>query len=151
MMVVAVSCPRVVDIGVNLTHQAFQHRWKEVVHESIEAGVDTLILTGTCLKRSRQCLEMAQEWLDETHVPNLYFTVGVHPHDAKTWDDETTESAMKELLLRPLAVAVGECGLDYNRNYSSKEDQRHAFASQVKLACHCKMPLFLHEREAHKI
>ena len=105
-MVVAVSCPRVVDIGVNLTHQAFQHRWKEVVHESIEAGVDTLILTGTCLKRSRQCLEMAQEWLDETHVPNLYFTVGVHPHDAKTWDDETTESAMKELLLHPLAVAL---------------------------------------------
>ena len=153
MVSTSISCPQVVDIGVNLTHKAFQNRWKDVVHQSIAAGVDPLVLTGTCVERSRQCMRMAQEWFEETNTPNLYFTVGIHPHDAKTWgdddDEKTTETALKELLLHPLAVAVGECGLDYNRNYSSKEDQRRAFSSQVKLACDCMKPLFLHEREAH--
>lgn len=141
--------PRVVDVGVNLAHKAFHNRWKDIVHQSIEAGVDTLVLTGTCLKRSRQCMEMAQEWLDDSKTPNLYFTVGVHPHDAKTWEEQTTVAAMKELLNHPLAVAVGECGLDYNRNYSSKVDQRRAFKGQLELACDCNLPLFLHERDAH--
>lgn len=144
--------PRVVDIGVNLTHKAFQNRWKDVVRQAIVAGVDTILLTGTCLDRSRQCMEMAQQWLDEEGgTPNLFFTVGVHPHDAKTWrDDGTSAQAMKELLKHPLAVAVGECGLDYNRNFSSKEEQNLAFLRQVELACECNLPLFLHEREGHE-
>ena len=49
----------------------------------------------------------------------------------------------------PFAVAVGECGLDYNRNFSSKADQIRAFREQVKLACELQLPLFVHEREAH--
>ena len=56
---------------------------------------------------------------------------------------------MRQLLQDPLAVAVGECGLDYNRNFSSKEDQLAAFSAQVKIAVDLKLPLFVHEREAH--
>jgi TatD DNase family protein len=56
---------------------------------------------------------------------------------------------MKDLLQHRLAVSVGECGLDYNRNFSSKEDQLHAFREQVKLAIELQKPLFVHEREAH--
>ena len=58
---------------------------------------------------------------------------------------------MKTMLLSnpSLAKAVGECGLDYNRNYSSRKDQMQAFRAQVALAVELKLPLFLHEREAH--
>lgn len=92
---------------------------------------------------------MAQQWLDETGSKNLYCTVGIHPHDAKTWNENTIKE-MKELLQHPLAVSVGECGLDYNRNFSSKEDQIHAFRQQVSLAIEIGKPLFVHEREAHE-
>ena len=57
---------------------------------------------------------------------------------------------MRELLQHPLAVAVDECGLDYNRNFSTPADQIHAFREQVKLAVEMQKPLFLHEREAHQ-
>lgn len=107
-----------------------------------------MILTGTSIESSRESLELAQQWLDETGSKNLYCTIGIHPHDAKTWTDSTT-SQMKELLHHPLAVSVGECGLDYNRNFSSREDQLHAFHEQVKLAIDVNKPLFVHEREAY--
>lgn len=139
---------RVVDIGVNLTHRAFRRHWRDVVRRAVDAGVHKLILTGTSVEGSREGLRMAQQWLDETNSRNLYATVGVHPHDAKTWS-ETTLDEMRELLRHPLAVAVGECGLDYNRNFSSPSDQTHAFREQVKLAVELEKPLFLHEREAH--
>jgi len=56
---------------------------------------------------------------------------------------------MRQMLQHPLAVAVGECGLDYNRNFSTPASQIHAFRQQVKLAIELNKPLFLHEREAH--
>jgi TatD DNase family protein len=100
-------------------------------------------------------MQLAQQWQHEEQEeegvtrPNLYFTAGVHPHDAKTWEEPTTAQELKKLWKHPLAVAVGECGLDYNRNFSSKSDQRLAFRRQVELACECDLPQFVHEREAH--
>jgi TatD family hydrolase len=152
---VSTSQSSVVDIGINLTHKSFRKHWKEVVQRAVDAGVDKMILTGTSIQSSRESLALAQEWWEETGSRNLYVTVGIHPHDAKTWNDDTTTTTtstlaeMKQLLEHPLAVAVGECGLDFNRNFSSREDQIHAFREQVKLACELKKPLFLHEREAH--
>jgi TatD DNase family protein len=141
----------VVDIGINLTHKTFRKHWKEVVQRALDAGVDRILLTGTSIRRSKENLAMAQEWLDDTGSSNLYVTVGIHPHDAKTWNkDGSTLKELKELLEHPLAVAVGECGLDFNRNFSSKHDQIHAFREQVKLARQLKKPLFVHEREAHQ-
>ena len=140
----------VVDIGVNLTHRAFRKHWRNVVQRAIDAGVTKLILTGTSISGSKECLELCQTWLDETGTKNLFATVGVHPHDAKTWNNEHSYNEMKEMLTsHPLAVAVGECGLDFNRNFSTPDDQIHAFREQVKLAVELDMPLFLHEREAH--
>lgn len=140
----------VVDIGVNLTNAAFRKHWREVVQRSIAAGADTLILTGTSIKTSRQCQNMAQAWFQETGIRNLYFTVGVHPHDAKSFYSDSSLQAMRELLAHPLAVAVGECGLDFNRDYSPRPVQLQVFLQQVKLACELQKPLFVHEREAHE-
>ncbi len=140
---------KVIDIGVNLTNRAFGSHWREVVQRAIDAGVDKILLTGTSMLSSRKSLEMAQQWYEETNTKNLFCTVGVHPHDAKRWTDDTC-TEMINLLEHPLAVSVGECGLDYNRNFSSKETQRHAFRQQIRIAVQTNMPMFLHEREAHE-
>ena len=141
---------RVVDIGINLTHRAFQKNWRDVVRNAVETGVDRILLTGTCMKRSQEGLKLAQTWWEETGCPNLFATVGIHPHDAKTFDDQTTIEEMKQLLQNPLVVSVGECGLDYNRTFSSREQQINAFREQIKLAIQVRKPLFVHEREAHE-
>jgi len=73
----------------------------------------------------------------------------VHPHLAKQWqDDSYTE--LKALAENNKVAAIGEAGLDYNRNYSTPEQQRNAFEAQLKLAAELGMPIFLHERDAHE-
>ncbi|CAJ1916954.1 unnamed protein product [Cylindrotheca closterium] len=166
------SNPAVVDIGINLTHKAFRKHWKAVVQRAIDGGVTKILLTGTSMQSSKANLGMAQEWFEETGQKNLYTTVGIHPHDAKTWQDPASASPedgessvspsmpttiattstleeMREMLKHPLAVAVGECGLDFNRNFSSPSSQVHAFQEQIQLAIQLKKPIFVHEREAH--
>jgi TatD DNase family protein len=149
---------RVVDIGVNLTEDSFKDSWREVIQRAVDSGVYRIVLTGLTIKESLQSLIMVEQWFEETACPNLYATVGVHPYNASTWwnshDDggvpEESSRQMRELLRHPLPVAAGECGLDYNRFDSCKEDQIKAFREQVvELACELDMPLFLHEREAH--
>jgi len=149
------------DIGVNLADKEFRHNWRDVVQRSMDANVKTLMLTGTCMESSRTNLEMARIWMEERSInsgghdndddnnSNLYVTVGVHPYDASAFEKDTTIEQMRSMLSDPLAKAVGECGLDYNRFYSSKEDQLYAFREQVALACELDLPMFLHEREAH--
>mmetsp|Transcript_35276 Transcript_35276/g.105377 ORF Transcript_35276/g.105377 Transcript_35276/m.105377 type:complete len:340 (-) Transcript_35276:131-1150(-) len=164
-----------VDIGINLTHRALRKHWREVVQRAIDAGVPTMLLTGTSVRSSEECLKIAREWEDESGKANLLCTVGVHPHDAKGFlrspgggrlgiemsseaggdgregRSKGTIERMRELLTNdPLAVAVGECGLDYNRNFSSRIDQVNAFREQAILACELGVPLFVHEREAHE-
>jgi len=81
--------------------------------------------------------------------PTFCTIAGVHPHDAKTWTEECYET-LKELIGNPECVAVGECGLDFNRNFSPQDVQLRVFEEQVRLACELRKPLFLHERDAHE-
>ena len=74
---------------------------------------------------------------------------GIHPHDAKSWDDDTCQE-IKEAARCSECVAIGECGLDFNRNFSPPETQIEVFEKQVALACDLGKPLFLHERDAHQ-
>ena len=138
-----------VDIGINLTHQPIQKHWRDVVQRAIDARVETMLLTGTSIETSKELLAMARTWFEESGTPNLFVTIGVHPHDAKTWDEESADQ-MEELLEDDFAVAVGECGLDYNRNFSTPEEQKLAFREQLNLACELDLPVFVHEREAHE-
>jgi TatD family hydrolase len=157
------SHPPLVDIGVNLTHASFKKHWREVVQRALDNNVNTLILTGTSVKSSRDCISIARTWHEETGSKNLFVTVGVHPHDAQLFTKSQkrdsqegsevttgTIGSLRELLKDPLAVAVGECGLDFNRNFSTREQQIHAFREQVDLACELNLPMFVHGREAHE-
>lgn len=130
-----------VDIGANLTHASFAKDLEATLGRARAAGVETLIVTGTDVAHAEQALA-----LSENH-PGLYATAGVHPHDASRWSAELA-SAMAELHRQSRVVAVGECGLDFNRNFSTPADQERAFEAQLQLAAENRLPLFIHERDA---
>lgn len=132
-----------IDIGVNLTSSQFAGEQGAVVARAQEAGVTALILTGTDLAGSRESAELAACW------PGVCFsTAGVHPHDAKSVDDGTL-SALRKLAALPQVVAIGECGLDYNRDFSPRPVQDAVFDAQLAMAAELGMPVFLHCRDAH--
>ncbi|HEX5093419.1 MAG TPA: TatD family hydrolase [Burkholderiales bacterium] len=132
---------QLVDIGANLTHAAFRADLGEVLRRAREHGVGQIVVTGTSVAESRHAAGLA-----EAH--GLYATAGVHPHHARECDDSTIP-ALREITAHPRVVALGECGLDFNRNYSPHPDQERWFEAQLDLARELGKPVFLHSRDAH--
>jgi len=132
-----------VDVGANLTHESFHNDLAAVLERAAGSGVRRILVTGTTLAGSEAALSLAR-----LHPGVLWATVGVHPHHAADFNDDT-ESRLGALLGDPLVVAAGECGLDYYRDLSPREAQRNAFARQLELAAKRGHPLFLHQRDAH--
>jgi TatD DNase family protein len=132
-----------IDIGVNLAHESFRHDLPDVLHRAAKAGVHRMIVTGTSVEATREALA-----LHALHPDRLFATAGLHPHHASQFDATTRES-LRELARQPGIVALGECGLDYYRNFSPREAQLAAFAGQLELAVAAKLPVFLHQRDAH--
>ena len=132
-----------IDIGANLTHDAFEHDFENVVTEALNAGLSHIILTGTDLHSSTAASNLARQ------RPNFFSsTAGFHPHmsgDVATADFDLLQT----LLTNPEVVAIGETGLDFNRNYSPPDKQRQVFETHLELACTVHKPLFLHQRDAH--
>jgi TatD DNase family protein len=137
------SLSPLIDIGLNLASGRFQRDWTGVVAQAQAVGVEKFILTGTSLSISEEVARRAAKLGPNT----AYFTAGVHPHRAEEWDAKTAPR-LRELLALRAAVAVGETGLDYNRDIAPRSLQRKVFEHQVQLACELQMPLFLHERDA---
>lgn len=133
---------QLVDIGANLTHASFGADADEVIFRARQAGVSQIIVTGTTAEESRKALDLA------ARHSGLYSTAGVHPHHARECNSGTI-SSLKVLLEDPRVVAVGECGLDFNRNYSPHPAQEACFLAQLELGLALKKPLFLHSRDAH--
>lgn len=129
------------DIGLNLGHRSFERDRDEVMSRALEVGVSRALITGTSVAESRVAAELARRY------PGCCATAGVHPHDVERCD-EGTIAALEELLSRPEVVAVGECGLDFNRDFSPRPVQEDWFERQLGLAISRQMPLFLHERDA---
>lgn len=136
---------QLIDIGVNLTNPAFDEQHAELLRRATEAGVTQMVITGTSADVSEQAIELAER-LDPTGQA-LFTTAGVHPHDAKAWNADTCRRI--EALLRHERVrAVGECGLDFNRDFSPRPQQERALEEQLALAAEYRLPVFLHERDA---
>lgn len=131
-----------IDIGINLAHRQFQYDRDEVIERAKAVGVGAMIVTGTSVRASESASGLASR-----HSGYLYSTAGVHPHDAKSCDDRTI-GQLRKLVAQPQVVAVGECGLDYDRDFSPRDVQRRWFEAQLQLADALEMPLFLHERAA---
>jgi len=132
--------PSLVDIGANLTNRAFRTDLDQVLARARAAGVRDIVITGTDVARSERAAALAVQH-------GLFATAGIHPHHA-TDAGAPALAAIEALLARSEVVAVGECGLDYNRMFSPKEAQRRCFAEHLALAARTKKPLFLHERDA---
>ena len=131
-----------IDIGVNFTNKRFDKDRLDVIQRAINKDVSAFVVTGTNVEESKKALELCQQFPDY-----LSCTAGVHPHDA----DHVSANYLEEItdLARYHQVkAIGECGLDFNRNFSAPEQQLKVFQQQIDLAIVLKLPLFLHQREA---
>ena len=132
---------RLFDIGANLTHSAFQQDLDEVLERARAAGVAGMVVTGTAVDESLAARQLADRY-------GLYATAGVHPHHARDCGAGTIP-ALREIAAHPRVVAIGECGLDFNRNYSPHPDQEKWFVAQLELGIELRKPVFLHSRDAH--
>ena len=117
---------------------------ENVLQESQQNGVKRLSVTGSCLEDSILALEISNRFPDM-----CVSTAGIHPHNAKEFSRELF-TEIKDLLIEDKVKCVGETGLDFNRNYSSPEDQQRSFEAHIELAIDISKPLFLHERDAHE-
>jgi len=133
---------KLIDIGVNLTHPRFDVDRAAVIQRAADAGIAHMVLTGTTLSESSTALTMAS-----SHSGLMTATAGVHPHYASEWV-ETSTNVLKDLLINPHAVAVGETGLDYCRDFSPRPAQQKAFEAQLSIAAETGCPAFLHQRDA---
>jgi TatD DNase family protein len=132
-----------IDIGANLTHDSYDKDRPEVIARAQEAGVRRMIVTGASVRGSLEAAALAA-----SH-PALYSTAGIHPHHAAELDDHSIP-ALRALAAQPRVVAIGECGLDYFRDFSPRDAQARAFTAQLELAAETGLPVFLHQRDAHE-
>jgi TatD DNase family protein len=130
-----------IDIGVNFHSSQLGGKTAELLERARAAGVIHILATGTSLHSSEQAVELAGQH------PHVWATAGVHPHGARDYDRQAA-SQLAALWQHPRVVAVGECGLDYNRMFSPRDAQRHAFEAQLAAAGATGKPLFLHCRDA---
>ena len=137
-----------IDIGVNLSSKRFKGDIGDILTRAAEAGVEQMILTGTSVEESQAVLSICQEYNDQ--FPSMLFaTCGIHPHDADSLSAQSLDT-LRELAKHSQIVAIGETGLDFNRNLSPQKAQENSFAAQLELAAELQLPLFLHERDAAK-
>jgi TatD DNase family protein len=135
--------PALIDIGINLAHDSYDHDRDEVIARAAAAGVTRMVVTGSTLDSTARAIELCRQW-----PAQLWATAGVHPHHATEFS-ATDVPQLAALLADPRVVAAGECGLDYFRDFSPRAEQRRAFASQLELASASGKPVFLHQRDAH--
>jgi TatD DNase family protein len=132
-----------IDIGINLGHDSYDEDRDAVISRAEAAGVVQMIVTGSTGASTRQAIGLAR-----TYPDRLFATAGVHPHHA-TELTAALLAELEELARQPQVVAVGECGLDYFRNFSPRPAQQDAFHRQLELAARVGKPVFLHQRDAH--
>ena len=130
------------------THAHLHDPWigddlPEVMERANEAGVERIVTIGCSLEDSRNALAVAEQY------DNVWATVGVHPHDAKDWD-ERTRAEFTLMAESEQVVAIGEIGLDFYRNLSPHPDQYRAFEAQLTLADELNLPVVIHSRDAHE-
>lgn len=107
-------------------------------------GIETLITIGTCPEDLPVVIKLASD-----HAPMVYGTLGIHPHDAKLFDQNVDDFLLEHLDL-PRIVGVGEIGLDYHYDHSPRDVQQAAFRRQLEIAVEKKLPVEIHTRDAEE-
>lgn len=130
-----------IDCGVNLPEPSKLDSFKSMLDDASEQGVERFVIIASNVAESRRAVAFAES------DTRCIVTAGVHPHQAAQVSSDFVRE-LNELAQHPSVRAIGECGLDYNRNYSPPEVQRRVFEAQVELAVATQLPLYLHERDA---
>ena len=132
-----------VDSHAHLQHARFDPDRDEVIQRAVDAGIERILVPGWDLSSSEAALELASRYPDVVQA-----AVGVHPHDAAA-TGEPAWARLEALAREPGVLAVGEIGLDYFRNLSPPEVQREALHRQLAIAATLRLPVLVHDREAH--
>ena len=136
-----------IDICVNLQNSQFGNDRSEILERAAQAGITGILVCSTDLDMVSANQTLCERAQEETSWPQLLTTAGVHPHDAQTWK-ETDSERLRKLSKDSLVSAIGECGLDFNRNFSEPKAQRRAFQAQIEVASETTLPLFVHDRDS---
>ena len=115
---------------------------KRAIEEALEAGVEKIIVPGVEPDTFEKVIKLADEY------ENVYAQVGVHPSEAQKFSDDTA-GRMMELAAHKKVVAIGEIGLDYYWDKTFVDVQKKVFKTQIEIANALKLPVEVHDREAH--
>ena len=129
------------DTHAHLNHRDFARDLAAVVERARASGVQRMIVVGYDLPSSRQAVALAER------ENGVFAAVGVHPHDAGACSPDAF-AELRELACSPRVIGIGETGLDYYRNLSSKEAQQASLHAHLELAAEIGLPVILHNREA---
>ncbi|XP_013135751.1 PREDICTED: tat-linked quality control protein TatD [Papilio polytes] len=117
----------VIDIGANLTNKKYGRDLDSVIQRAKDAGVQKIMVTGTSVRNSKEALRLTR-----LYPGTIYSTAGVHPHDAKSMAEEELWAELRQVAAAPECVALGECGLNYTKDFSEPHVQRAVFKRQVR-------------------
>ncbi|GGW68950.1 TatD family hydrolase [Alishewanella tabrizica] len=129
------------DTGVNLFSSQFAGQEASIIATAQAVGVSRCLLIASDLAESHKNSQFCQ------HHNGCYTTAGVHPHQAAHVSTDW-ENQLRQQLEQPHVLAIGECGLDFNRDFSPRPQQENVFAAQLTLAQQYRLPVYLHERDA---
>lgn len=130
-----------IDTHVHLNFPQFHPDLEETIEKAKAQNLRALVNVGTDLITSQESINLASRF------DHIYATVGLHPHDADSWEKQI--DGLKQLARQLKVVAIGEIGLDYFRDLSSREAQLAAFRAQLDLAIQLKKPVVIHCRDAY--
>ncbi len=131
-----------IDTHAHLDFKDYETNLDKVVQEIIDAGVEKIIVPGVTISDIDRVINIIEKY------DIFYGAVGLHPSEAKSWEDGTYE-LFKEYTQHPKVIAIGEVGLDYYWDKSFVEQQQFVFKEQIRLAKETQLPLIVHDRDAH--
>ena len=131
------------DTHAHLNDPAFYQDLPQIIENAKKNNVKAIVVCGYDLKSSEHAIELSKKY------PCIYATVGIHPHDAKTWDDNTQQELIRLSQIKKV-VAIGEIGLDYHYDNSPRDIQADVFLKQIHLAGTLNMPIVIHSRKANQ-
>jgi len=121
----------------------FKDDYKKVANRAFKSNVKLIITIGTNYQDSKRGVEIAEE------IDFVYTSIGWHPHDTKFIKNLDNLLKIEKLAKSKKVIAYGEIGLDYFKNYSPKDIQKKYFRYQINIAKELKLPIIIHDREAH--
>lgn len=131
------------DTHAHLDDGRFKEDQDKVIMRAKDAGVSLIVNVGYNLISAKNTVELTKKY------DFIYGAVGIHPHDAKDANDNVL-SRIKNMTKEPKIVAIGEIGLDYYYDNSPRDIQKRVFRRQIMLARELKMPIIIHDRDAHQ-